>query len=240
MRSFVMLFQLLLLYGTVLSQSGTEEEKPFVTYGNMTVNQYDGAIRSQTVFFYVPDQHTGDLYLRVFDPDCGGSFDRPDGLWETNTLFEVYGGDGSISGEDARGTMPLGSYKAGTLLHRALFAKESGVDGKWVSFGPFTPAMGESLADFPGYRFFKLIVEGRTGNDGNVYALSISSTSNSNTAIDAAGVFEYRRTYLKGDSLVVEVPDLVRTGDPAIQLPVKLQPPLRRQELKIIAEPIEE
>jgi hypothetical protein len=235
-----MLLLLLPLSGTLLSQVDAGENKSFATYGNMTDNHHNGTIRSQTVFFYVPDQHTGDLYLRVFDPDCGGSFDRPDGLWETNTLFEVYGGDGCISGTDARNTVPLGSYKSGTLLHSALFAKESGVDGKWVSFGPFSSGMGEALADFPGYRFFKLIVEGRTGDDGNVYALAISSTSTSNAAIDAAGVFEYRRTYLQGDSLVVDIPDLIHEGDPAIQLPVKLKPLSRRQELNIIAEPIEE
>lgn len=225
--------------GTLFSQSGFFNEKAFATYGNMVKEGHDPCIQSQTIFFAVPEGYKNEIYLRVFDPDCGGAYDHPDGLWETNTIFEVYGGEECISEIDARRTEPVGDYKSGTILHKALFACESEVDGKWVSFGPFTTAMGEKLKDYPGYFFFKLIVEGRTGNDGNVYALSLSSHDNTNREIPNSGIFEYRRTYLEGDSPMVHISDLKMDDEKNIPIPFKLQSLKQGIEIGIIAEPID-
>ena len=51
------------------------------------------------------------------------------------------------------GTAPMGNYKSGTILYKALFACESEVDGKWVSFGPFAAVKGEKLSDYPDISF---------------------------------------------------------------------------------------
>jgi hypothetical protein len=240
MRAIVTLLLMFLFSGAMLSQVDMGRGKQFITFGNMFDHQIDAVAHSQIVFFYVPESFADHFFLRVFDPDCGGLLDRPEGLWETNSLFEVYGGDGCISGEDARRGEPQGDYKSGTLLHSALFAKESEMDGEWFAFGPFTSGMGESLEDFSGYRFFKLVVEGRTGNDGNVYLLSVSRSNNDHIKIDHAGTFDYRRLYLQGDSLVVDRHHVDQNSETGIILPVALQPLKRTPEFNIIAEPIEE
>ena len=239
MRWMIFLFLTGLTCGTLFSQSGSLNEKAFATFGNMVEDGRNPAIQSQTIFFAVPEAYKNEIYLRVFDPDCGGAYDQPNGLWETNTVFEVYGGEGCISELDARGTEPVGNYKSGTILYRALFACESEVDGKWVSFGPFAKAMGEKLKDYPGYLFFKLIVEGRTGNDGNVYALSVSSHNNTNKEIENAAIFEYRRTYLDGDSLVVHIPELKAGSEKGVPVPLQLKAVKEEMDISIIVEPID-
>ena len=239
MRPIATILLLFSFFGVLFSQANLGQKKPFATFGNMVENSCDPRIQSQTIFFVVPEGHKNEIYLRVFDPDCGGAYDQPDGLWETNTVFEVYGGEGCISELDARRAEPMGDYKSGTILQKALFACESEVDGKWVSFGPFAEAMGEKLHDYPGYVFFKLIVEGRTGNDGNVYALSVSSRDDINREIPNAGLFEYRRTYMEGDSPVVHVSELKDDSQAEVAIPFQLKALKDELDISIIAEPIE-
>jgi hypothetical protein len=240
MRSLTFLCFFCITGGTLFSQADAEGEKSFATLGNMLGEHSEKELSSQTVFFAVPAQLKDTVYFRVFDPDCGGTYDKPNGLWETNTIFEVYGGKGCISEIDARKTEPTGNYKSGTILHRVLFGCESEVDGKWVSFGPFSIDQGEALDDYPKYVFFKLIVEGRTGNDGNVYALSVSSSGDTIREIANAGIFEYRRTYLKGDSLMVHIPELKDDSEERVPIPLQFKDEKPMLDISIIAEPIDE
>lgn len=223
----------------LVAQSGEECSPLLATFGNMPGKGEKAGGHSQTVFFAVPIYSAETVFLRVFDPDCGGAYDRPCGLWETNTIFEVYGGEGCISELDARQQEPGGKYKSGKKLHTALFAKESEVDGQWISFGPFSPAMGETLEEYPGYAFFKLIVEGRTGDDGNLYALFVSSSGNSNEAIGNARIFDYCRTFFDGDSIRSLVSDICATGQYDVPIPVSLEPVGDKTGLEIIAEPVD-
>lgn len=240
MRSIVIFLMLSITGGALFSQVAAGNEKSFATLGNMLGDRYKTDVCSQTIFFAVPAQVNEDIYLRVFDPDCGGAYDKPNGLWETNTVFEVYGGKGCISELDARRLLPEGDYKSGTIIHRALFARESEVDGTWVAFGPFSSDQGETLEAYPGYVFFKLIVEGRTGNDSNVYALSVSSRPDRNREVANAEIFEYRRIHYEGDELLV-TDYHPEPNDPSfVRLPVTLQPLKQEINISIIAEPIDE
>jgi hypothetical protein len=230
----------LFLAGTpLISQSVAEDALLLATFGNMNQEEFSSSA-SHAHFFAVPRRGIDKLFIRVFDPDCGGAYDRPAGLWETNTIFEVYGGEGCISEPDARQSWPSGNYKSGNILSKALFACESEVDGTWVSFGPFTPAMGEKLTEYPDYVFFKLVVEGRTGNDGNLYNLFISSDSGKNSSIPNSRIFEYRSTKLMGDSIIVVIPELEILTDKEVHLPVKLEPLKGEPDISIIAVPLED
>lgn len=240
MRSVVIFLMLFFTGGILFSQVNTESEKSFATLGNMLGDRYKADVCSQTIFFAVPEKLNEDVFLRVFDPDCGGAYDIPDGLWETNTVYEVYGGKGCISKVDARRSLPEGDYKSGTIIHRALFARESEVDGTWVSFGPFSSDQGEKLEAYPGYVFFKLIVEGRTGNDGNIYALSVSGSPDINAEVANTEIFEYRRIHYEGDKLLVTDHHPEPHDPSVVELPVTLQPLKQDIDIIIIAEPLDE
>ncbi len=240
MRSIVIFLILSLASGTLFSQVEAVNEKLFATLGNMLGDRSLTDVSSQTIFFAVPLELNEYMYLRVFDPDCGGACDKPNGLWETNTVFEVYGGKGCISEIAARRSLPKGDYKTGTMIYSALFARESEVDNTWVTFGPFLPVQGETLEAYPGYAFFKLIVEGRTGNDGNIYALSVSSRPDKNIEIANSEVFGYRRIHYDGDELLVTENHPVTNDPSVVQLPVTLQPLKKVIDVNIIAEPLDQ
>lgn len=225
---------------SLYSQVPDPGECMLVTSGNMISAEYGVDISSQTVFFTTPRNLDVPFYVRTFDPDCGGAFDHSCGLWETNMVFEVYGGKGAISETDARQKDNAGNYRSGILLSRALFARESEVDGKWVSFGPFTAEMGEQVADHPGYTFFKVIIEGRTGDDRNCYHFFISREENSNIQIPNARLFEYRRLFLHGDSINIATADPGTMRGENVPIPLSLTAISDDTDYSIIAEPIEE
>jgi hypothetical protein len=66
------------------------------------------------------------LFIRVFDPDIGGTFDEQQGVWNTRTTFSVFGGKGACSNEDARRIKRDGNFKSGTMLASRLLAKMPG------------------------------------------------------------------------------------------------------------------
>ena len=160
-----------------------------VTYGNMTQSDVVNACCSQTLFIVIPEGHANSFFVRVFDPDCGGKNDNCNGLWETNTEFEFYGGKGCIHMHLKDGKEMNSHSDKGTLLLEKLYADEPQIDNSWVTFGPFTAEQGEKLKDYSG-RFFKLIVEGKTGNDGNHYAVALSSSGLENTELAGATLYK--------------------------------------------------
>jgi len=230
---------MVVLSGVMYAQDGAEQIDNLATFGNMSGFSCIDNDFSQTVFIAVPASYSGNIYFRVFDPDCGGVLDMPAGHWETNTIFEIYGGEGCISDQDARTTDATGNYKSGTMLTHGLFAKENQVDETWVSFGPFHASQGEKISEYPGYAFFKMIVEGRTGDDINVYSLFISSNEFENTAVDHARFFDFERTLVQdGEVRVTRVDD--RYLSSALLLPVELDKLTEEQDYSISVEPVEE
>lgn len=214
---------IILVFATGLGAQVTgEADDLLATFGNMSELCCGDDDFSQTIFIAVPTNSPEKFYIRLFDPDCGGEHDLASGLWETNTVFAMYGGEGCISEPDARKTSPVGNYRSGILLERELFARESAVDDTWTTFGPFTPQEGEQLAKHPGYSFFKLIVEGQTGNDGNVYGIAISGAPGVNQDIGHAVHFEYERTHLSGNGVLTSRSESGRDAGKEVVLPLEL------------------
>ena len=236
---FSCLVMLFFLFCSAKAQTSELPVMFFATYGNMSGKDCIDNDFSQTIFFTVPESFKEKFYLRIFDPDCGGMYDISNGHWETNTIFEVFGGEGCISEFDARQFDPHGNYKSGKRLARELFAKESEVDGKWITFGPYEITQGEKLKDYPGYVFFKTIVEGRTGNDTNLYSLSLSGAKDKNIPIKNAVFFEYEKTFLNGVRIDVTRVDEANLSTNSISLPVNLVPIPSVREIDIIVEPID-
>lgn len=188
----------------------------------------------QEIYFALPEDLDVPFYIRIFDPDCGGRLDVGVGLWETNTRFSFYGGEGCLTG----GSEPR--HSSGELLAEKLFAREKLVDNQWVPIGPFHTERGETLGEYPGYAFFKIIVSGRTGNDGNQFSVYLSLDADRNLPLSGAAIFQYEAIYMNGEKLARQTFRSEETRDDLVILPVKLKPIPPGKEYKISVEPVDD
>ncbi|MGI4865587.1 MAG: hypothetical protein ACRYFZ_16825 [Janthinobacterium lividum] len=147
---------------------------------------------TQTFFFLVPQGQRQPVYLRVFDPDCGGTLDSQKGSFDTQTTFSIYGGPGAHSGDGARDPRPSLKPKAvtGRLLQEKTFGNDPQYDGKYYTFGPLNPLEGELVDEFKGY-VFKVVARGTAGNDGNVYRYYFSTSPTASIPVPGGNAFTY-------------------------------------------------
>ena len=74
---------------------GKDENIPYlVTFGANAETSWGDDDFSQTFFFVIPKDFTSPVYIRAYDPDCGGAIDELKGVFDTRTSFTVYGGVG--------------------------------------------------------------------------------------------------------------------------------------------------
>lgn len=178
-----------------------EENIPFlVTFGPEALKSYGDDDFSQTFFFKVPKTQITPVFFRVFDPDIGGLHDEPIGGFDTKTSFEVYGGTGAYTHEDARGVEPLGNFNSGTLLASATFGQDPAHDNQWFTFGPFNPREGEWVEEIGGY-IFKLVAQGKQGNDGNLYRYFMSVSGQQNKEVEGGNAFTFEYTFRLHDNI---------------------------------------
>jgi hypothetical protein len=165
-----------------------------VTFGKEASKKYGDDDFSQVFFLSIPQQETDPFYIRVFDPDVGGEHDEIYSGADTKTKFSIYGGNGCWSEPDAQLVDPVGNYKAGVLLDSKTFLESEKYDNSWYSFGPLDPKEGEYVEEFGGY-VFKIISEGISGNDGNLFRYYFSRGPNVNIEIEGANAFGYEWTF---------------------------------------------
>ena len=177
---------------------GEDENIPFlVTFGRNAKTSYGDDDFYQIFFFSIPREYTQQFYIRVFDPDCGGEHDELIGdEWDTRTMFSVYGGIGADPDqhEEAKGLEKGQNYKTGNLLQTRTFGNDARYDNAWYSFGPFTATQGEYNERWNSY-IFKIICEGISGDDGNLYRYYLSRDANSNIPIEGANAYTYKYTF---------------------------------------------
>jgi len=183
------------LYGQAVP--GKDENIPFlVTFGKFGETSWGDDDFNQIFFFTIPNDYKQQFFIRVFDPDCGGEHDEIQGIFNSRTLFSVYGGNGvdPEKNEDSRGLDNGLNYKTGNLLASRVFGSEASYDNKYYSFGPFNPTEGDFNEKWNSY-IFKIVCEGVTGDDGNLYRYFLSRDQNSNLAIEGANAFTYEYTF---------------------------------------------
>lgn len=187
------------LAGSAQSVPANEENIPFlVTFGKESETAWGDDDFSQVFFFIIPQTWKKPFFIRVFDPDINNSHDEINGIADTETRFTVLGGNGVFTDADASLPDPVGNYKSGTQLAEKTFNNSSKYDNKWYSFGPFNPVEGELVPDFKGY-LFKIVAEGISGNDGNLYKYFISSFANENREVEGANAFTYEYSFRMWD-----------------------------------------
>jgi hypothetical protein len=184
-----------ILYGQPVP--GKDENIPFlVTFGKDGETSWGDDDFNQIFFFTIPQDFKQQFYIRVFDPDCGGEHDEIQGLFDTRTLFSVYGGKGvdPDKNEESRGLLNGLNYKTGNLLASRVFGNEARYDNKYYTFGPFNSAEGDFNEKWNSY-IFKIVCEGVRGDDGNLYRYFLSRDPNNNLAIEGANAFTYEYTF---------------------------------------------
>ncbi len=165
-----------------------------MTFGNGAETSWGDDDFSQTFFFLIPEDYDQPFFIRVFDPDTGGEIDEAAGEWNTRCVYEVFGGENVWSEPDARETSPENNYKSGTLLASRAFTQNPRYDNSWYTFGPFNPAQGEYIDYYEGF-IFKIICEGVSGDDGNMYRYYLSTDADENRLIEGANAFAYEYSF---------------------------------------------
>jgi hypothetical protein len=170
-----------------------------VTFGKNGDKSWGDDDFSQTFFFVIPKYQKLPVYIRIFDPETSGSNDEKKGEYNTKTQFSVYGGKTCFTDTAAQSYEPKGNYKSGNLLHTKKFGNESIYDQDWYTFGPFNPTEGEYVDAYGGY-IFKMIAEGISGDDGNLYRYFLSSSPTENKPIEGANTFTFEYTFRFDDN----------------------------------------
>ena len=179
-----------------------DENIPYLmTFGMNGETSWGDDDFSQTFFFKIPPNYRDPFYIRVYDPDVGGNVDEINGFWDTRMSYSIYGGADSFTNDDAKGIQPTGEYRSGTLLASRIFGMDNRYDDNWYTFGPFNPTEGEFVEDIGGY-IFKIICEGVTGDDGNLYRYFLSKSANENIPIEDGNAFTYEYSFRMWNDLV--------------------------------------
>ncbi len=194
----IIIFILLVSIGfnTLKAQSvpAKNENIPFlVTFGNKAELKWGDDDFNQIVFFSIPANQKTPFFIRIFDPNVGGKHDENRQGFNTKTKFSLYGA-GCFSSKDEENKDPVSNYKMGNLISSKVFGDEPTFDDKWYTIGPINPLEGELLPDLGGY-IFKLVVDGETGDDGNLYKLFMSVKNNENRAVEGGNAFMYEYSF---------------------------------------------
>ena len=197
MKKLLLLPCLIIVFGAIKAQmvpSKAENIESVVTFGKNAPKGWGDDDYSQVFFFTVPTSFKSPIYIRVYDPECFGDNDQKNREYNTTTHFRIIGGEGAFSNKDSKNINPVGNYDAGTLLHSKTFKDEAEYDSKWYTFGPINPSEGEMVEELKA-RVFKVIIEGTSGDDGNLYKIALSQSPYDNISILGGNAFTYEYSF---------------------------------------------
>jgi hypothetical protein len=173
------------------SAPAVDENIPYlITFGGNANTTWGDDHFCQIFFCVIPYSQTAPVYLRVFDPDTGGDLDELKGDYNTVESFSVYGGSGCWSDTAAQSINPVGNFRSGYQLASKSFGSDARYNKQWYSFGPFNPFEGENVEKFGGH-VFKIIAQGISGDDGNIYTYFLSTSPSENKPVDGGNLFTY-------------------------------------------------
>ncbi len=173
------------------SAPAVDENIPYLmTFGANASTAWGDDDFCQIFYCVIPASQTQPVYIRVYDPDTGGSLDEAKGAFNTVVSFSVYGGKGCWSDSS--------SQQSGYLLSTKSFGADPKYDRKWFSFGPFNPSEGEYVEKLRGH-VFKIIAKGVSGDDGNIYKYFLSTNPTQNIQPEGGNLFTYKYHFRLSD-----------------------------------------
>ena len=174
------------------SAPAVDENIPYLmTFGGNALTSWGDDDFCQVFYCIVPPSQTDPVYIRVYDPDTGGDLDELKGEFNTIVNFSIYGGNDCWSDTTAQGNNKTGNYKSGYLLSSKSFGVDPKYDKKWFTFGPFNPSEGKYVEKLGG-RVFKVIAQGISGDDGNIYKYFLSISPVENVPVEGGNWFTYK------------------------------------------------
>jgi hypothetical protein len=177
-----------------------DENIPYLmTFGGDASTAWGDDDFCQIFFCVIPSSQTDPVYIRVYDPDTGGDLDEVKGIFNSVITFSIYAGKGCWSDTAAQSIHPAGNYKSGYLLSSKSFGADPKYDKKWYTFGPFNPSEGEYVEKLGG-RAFKIIAQGKSGDDGNIYKYFLSTSPVENLAVEGGNFFTYKYHFRLSDN----------------------------------------
>ena len=191
----------LLISGVCLAQVNSS----LITYGlDAPIKEGDDDYR-QIVYFRIPDSVNDTLFFRLFDADCGGENDSYyGGEWDTRMSYRLYGGVNAFSLPKVKS--PAEIYRTadeGSLIAEKTVGQDDFLDNRWFNLCAFSPTAGELIGN---NYYFKIVIDGIAGNDGNVYDLFISNHPKRNIAPKKLFTFNYVPTIrLPGTGIFAEM-----------------------------------
>ena len=202
MKRYALVISFILSTGIGLfSQSAPaiDENIPYlITFGGNAQTSWGDDDFCQIFYCIIPPSQTGPVYIRVYDPDTGGDLDELKGEFNTIVNFSIYGGNDCWSDTAAQVLKNSENIKSGYLLSSKSFGNEPKYDKKWYSFGPFNPSEGKSVEKLGG-RVFKIVSQGISGDDGNLYKYFLSTSPIENVAVEGGNWFTYKYHFRLSD-----------------------------------------
>jgi hypothetical protein len=181
------------------SAPAIDENIPYlITFGGDAKTSWGDEDFCQIFYCIIPPSQTGPVYIRVYDPDTGGDLDELKGEFNTIVNFSIYGGNDCWSDTAAQVLKNSENIKSGYLLSSKSFGNEPKYDKKWYSFGPFNPSEGKFVEKLGG-RVFKIVAQGISGDDGNIYKYFLSTSPNENVAVEGGNWFTYKYHFRLSD-----------------------------------------
>jgi hypothetical protein len=194
-RKYALVIVFLILVGIPLFSQpapAVDENIPYLmTFGKDALTSWGDDDFCQIFFCLIPFSQTNSIYINVYDPDTGGDLDEVKGSYNTIVNFSVYGGKGCWSDTTTHVANKARNNTRDYLLASKSFGADPKTDKKWVSFGPFNPLEGESVEKLNG-RVFKIIAQGISGDDGNLYKYFLSTSPVENIAVEGGNFFTYK------------------------------------------------
>ena len=144
----------------------------------------------QVIRFSVPAD-AGTIYLRVFDPDIGGSNDEFVIGYGTETRYGVYGGSSTAKlSRDEEGNIV--ETVEGEPLETVIFGADRSTDNQWKTLFQLEADQGTENGD---RREFFMLVDGVVGKDGNVFDVAVSTAEDRNSPVDGLRLYSYVPTF---------------------------------------------
>ncbi|QTA85729.1 PKD domain-containing protein [Desulfonema magnum] len=183
----------LILELSVPSRVPAYESAYLITYGADAKTIEGDNDFLQVIFIRIPEHLKNSVYIRIFDADCGGRLDDLySGQWDTRTRFRIFGGKGAWSDPGLKSPFPAKSdLSSGVLMADEEFGKDPFRDYQWHTFAQLHPEEGEKVGEF---RYFRIVVEGKSGDDGNCYQIAVSRESQRNVSAKGVETFNFTPT----------------------------------------------
>jgi len=222
-RHLILIAALALCLAPVPSLAQQAASEPLlVVYGPEANSREGDPDRIERLFFSLPAGTTGQLFLRLFDAEVGGRGDSVLGRLNGATDFRLYGGAGAYAGAarpevEVDGTRPLARgaeqpAPTGVLLAERRVGVEAALDDRWETVHAFDAATGEGVGD---RLWFRLDVQGAAGDDGNVFAATISTADQANVLPDGMATVSFAPTLRwPGSGAATEVRVAIPPGGP--------------------------